>query len=111
MQQLRSHRDHLRANVGVTDTATGVRLGHLLDLTPEGLGVSGRYPAPEASVQRLRLELPVRIRQHRALELGVDFRWLGHVPGGRWHAGFRITSVAEGDLEILEHLMTWYADP
>mgnify|MGYP000270535428 FL=1 len=111
MQQLRSHRDHLRAHVGVTDTATGARLGHLLDLTPEGLGVSGRYPEPEAWIRRLRLDLPVRIRQHRALELGVDFRWLGHVPGGRWHAGFRITSVADEDLEILEQLMTWYAEP
>lgn len=111
MQQLRSHRDHLRANVGVMDTATGVRLGHLLDLTPEGLGVSGRGHEPEPSIQRLRLELPVRIRGHRALELGVDYRWLQHLAGARWHAGFRITTVTDGDLEILEHLMTWYANP
>lgn len=111
MQQQRSHRDHLRANVAVMDMATQARLGHLLDLTPEGLGVSGRGREPAPSIQRLRLELPVRIHQHRALELGVDYRWLQHVAGGRWHAGFRITSVADGDLEILEHLMTWYADP
>lgn len=111
MQQLRSHRDHLRANVGVIDMDTQARLGHLLDLTPEGLGVSGRGGEPESSIQRLRLELPVRIRGQSALELGVDYRWLQHVASGRWHAGFRITSVADGDLEILEHLMTWYAHP
>lgn len=111
MHRVRAHRDHLRANVGVVDPFSQARIGHLMDLTPGGLGVSGRGAEPAAELDRVRLALPVRVHERRSLELGVIRRWLQYQEGGRWHAGFRIVRVADADLEILEQLMTWYADP
>lgn len=111
MLRQRSHRDQLRANVRVRDAVSGTELGYLLDLSPNGLGVAGRGAAPAPEVNRLRLELPVRIRDRRWLEVPVEYRWHELRIGDRWHAGFRLRGVDDTDMALLEHLMTWYADP
>lgn len=111
MFRRRSHRDHLRANVRVRDAVSGVPLGNLLDLSPHGFGVAGRGAGPAPQMERLRLELPVRIRDRRWLEVPVEYRWREQRSGDYWHAGFRLCAVGDDDMALLEHLMTWYADP
>lgn len=111
MNKPRLHRDQLRTNIRALDAGSGRPLGHLLDLSPTGLGLSGSGEEPIDSVRTLRLELPVKVMDRRVLELPVEYRWLRHTSGHRWHAGFRITRVPDEDMAVLEHLMTWYADP
>lgn len=111
MNKPRLHRDQLRTNIRALDADSGRPLGYLLDLSPGGLGLSGNGENPLDQVQRLRLEFPVRVRDRRALEVPVEYRWLEHTSGHHWHAGFRIDRVPDEDMAVLEHLMTWYADP
>lgn len=110
MRKPRLHRDRLRANISVFDADTGASLGHLLDLSPAGLRVAGRGSPVRETSRTLRLELPVRVGEHRAVIVPVECRWFEHQSGNRWQAGYRLGAVADAELTVLEHLMTWYAD-
>lgn len=107
----RLHRDNLRTNVQVVDTASGESLGHLLDISLGGLGVAGSGTEPPAGDLTVRLRFPMKVRERREVVLPVRRRWLEHTGGKHWHAGFSILEVADTDIPVLEHLMTWYTDP
>lgn len=111
MKQQRWHRDHLKANVVVTDTADGRRIGHLLDLSPAGLGVAGSGDLPGGDDTCLRLDFPMAVKGRYELVLPVRQRWARYTEGQHWHAGYRILDMPDADIPVIEHLATWYAEP
>lgn len=111
MSQQRLYRDQLHVNVMVRDADSGTRLGHLLDLSLDGFGIAGTGAEPEKRDYRLTFRLPWSIRDRLDLELKAVCRWVRHETGARWQAGFRITSVDNEDMALLEHLMTWFSNP
>lgn len=111
MRRDRLQRDHLRANVQVVDPDTGEKIGHLLDISPGGLGVAGSGEQPPDGDGTLLLRFSFKIKDRRELALSVRRRWVEHTEGHHWHAGYRILELADADIPVLESLMTWYADP
>ena len=106
----RMHRDQLSLNVLVEDARRGTRIGHVVDLSISGLGVSGHREMLEpVGDTELDLVLPWPMHGQERIRLDVRRSWLKEVDG-RCHAGFRIVACSDEGQLALEHLSARFAD-
>lgn len=89
----------------VLDRNTGQLLGHVANISPEGLMLIGERLIEPNTTFQLRMYLPVKIGGRRQLELEANSRWSGR-NGNRtlFSAGFKLNNVAKDELDIIERL-------
>lgn len=106
----RMHRDQVSLNVVVESAGSGARIGHLVDISIGGLGVSGHREMLEGIHDgELDLVLPWPMHEQRRIRLRVVRGWLKEAGEGRWHAGFRILACSDSGQLALEHLVSRFA--
>lgn len=109
-QQKRLHRDRVQVRVDAEVSGRGPRLGHLVDISMGGIGLSGSQEALAGVEQgRILLRLPWEMAGRREVELEVERTWLRRTGANRAHAGFRITACADEDQQALEHLVSRFS--
>ena len=91
MERRRFRRPRLRLNVRASIDRKPV--GHILNLTDEGLCLTGRGTPPQGS-QSLLLQLPLALSGHRVLSVMAEQRWHDYLPNGHWRGGFKILADA-----------------
>jgi hypothetical protein len=100
----RLHRNNLSLNVPISATETGLQLGRLSDLSLGGFCLVGTGLPPDESIAAVDVRLPWPMQGVSRIRLDVEQRWCKRTAGGRWHAGFRITSCPDDELSALGHL-------
>ncbi|GLQ50319.1 PilZ domain-containing protein [Dyella flava] len=103
-EQRRAPRKRPDYSVAVTDSITGQPLGHLGNLSSNGMLLIGqRVPRSEA-VYQVSLPLPRHDGTAPTIEIGIQEQWHepAATPGQTW-AGYRIIAIGSADATQLDH--------
>jgi len=106
----RSKRDSLNINVRVCEPGSTQPCGHIIDLSMNGLSISGRGTPLPVELSTLQLLLPWPMHGFEQITLQVEQRWLEFTDAGRWHAGYQILHYPENSLPIMDYLSASFAD-
>lgn len=106
----RSQRKRAHHAIQVNDSISGQQIGHIGNLSVDGMLLITSRQLPEDALFQLQFELPngATARMHQ-LELGVHEQWCeqANVPGQFW-TGFRIIDIGPEDYGVL---CDWVASP
>jgi hypothetical protein len=101
------HRHALRKRaphtIEVTDTMTGKTIGHVGNLSVEGMLLISHQALPPNALYQFSFNLPaVKGADSRRIEIGVHEQWSesASAPGQFW-SGFRIIDIAPEDQQLL----------
>ena len=110
--QRRAERKRAGAAAIVTDVISGQAMGHVGNLSSNGMLLIGpRTPRSEALYQ-VSVALPTADQTATApppsIEVGIQEQWHEPAASGQVWAGYRIIAISENDVTQLEH---WLATP
>jgi len=105
-----SKRKRVDTSIKVSNALTGRSLGHIGNLSAEGMLLISDQQLPEDALFQFVFQLPGAdgSRSHD-IEVGVHEQWseAANVPGQVW-TGFRIIDISPEDFELL---YDWVTDP
>lgn len=99
----RSQRKRAHHAIQVTDAITGQQIGHVGNLSIDGMLLIANRELRENALFQFSFELPSTTgTTARRVEIGVHEQWgePSRIPGQYW-AGFRIIDIAPEDREVL----------
>ena len=110
MQERRAiRRRHLMFHLRVFDASTGEPLGNLVDITPEGLMVTGEEGCTPGERCHLRMHLPVEVFDQATLEFSATVVWCSDdMSPGLYDTGFKDLEMPAHQRERLEALIDEY---
>lgn len=96
----------------VTDDATEQTLGHLVDVSTNGLQLETSAPLPMGRVFQMRMELTPDVSDSLFLFLSARSKWIrpDDIMPNLYHVGFEITQIEPHDLEIYQRLVGMYGE-
>jgi hypothetical protein len=99
----RSQRKRAHHMIHVTDAITGQLVGHVGNLSTDGMLLISNRQLPEDALFQFTFQLPsgATAKTHQ-LEIGVHEQWCetANVPGQFW-SGFRIIDIGPEDYNVL----------
>lgn len=103
-EQRRAPRKRPYYSVTVTDTITGQPLGHLGNLSVNGMLLIGQHTPRGEAVYQVSLPLPSQDGSMQSIEVGIQEQWHepAATPGQIW-CGYRIIAIGNADAVQLEH--------
>ena len=106
MQARKLKRRHLLYYLRVFDRRTGDLVGHLVDLTTEGMMLMSEEPIEEGVTLYLRMALPEEINGKTQISLDGETIWCreDHNPDF-YVTGMRLKNVAPRNIERIEQLI------
>lgn len=105
----RLHRNNLSLNVPASCADSGLPLGRLSDLSLGGFCLVGTGMPPEQTDAEIDIRLPWSMQGVTRIRLVAQLRWCKRTAGGRWHAGYRIVSCPEDEVDALSYLSASFA--
>ncbi len=104
--QRRLKRRHLFYYLKVFDAASGRLIGHLVDLTREGVMILTADPVEVGAPFRLRLELPQEVDGQNDLLIEARSAWCRRDTNpDYWGVGFRLERVTRGSRSLVESMI------
>jgi len=104
--QRRRRRRHLFYYLKVFDAQTGKLLGHLVDVTQEGLMLLADQPLDIGTPFRLRLQLPDELNGHADMVVEARSVWCRRdVNPDYFGIGFSLMAVGRSSRSILESMI------
>jgi hypothetical protein len=102
-EQRRAPRKRSDFRMMVTDVITGEPLGHVGNLSSNGMFLIGQRAPRSEAVYQVSLPLPRPNGPIQAIELGVQEQWHepAAMPGQVW-AGYRIIAIGGADSALLD---------
>lgn len=102
-EQRRAPRKRPDYVVTVTDTITGQTLGHLGNLSSNGMLLISQYTPRSEAVYQVSLPLPAHDGSMPTIEVGIQEQWHepAAMPGQIW-SGYRIIAIGSNDATQLE---------
>jgi hypothetical protein len=102
-------RSHLVYYLRVFTTDTHRLLGHVADITPEGLMVVSEQPVQVGREMGLRVVLPRAINGRVEVELGALSLWSrGDANPDLYDTGFRFVHIDDDDRAVIRRLVEEY---
>ena len=102
-------RRHLIYYLRVFDISNGRLIGHLVDITKEGLMLISEQPLENEKQYTFRMVLPAEILNKAELTFIATVIWCKKDVNPDFYAsGFRMISISEEDLVIIESLIHRY---
>lgn len=84
-------------------------LGHLVDITAEGIMLMSEQPLPIGATYAMRMDLPADTFGKATVEFEARALWSRPDANPSFHdTGFQLTRVAEADERIINRLITEY---
>lgn len=81
-------------------------LGHLVDITPEGVMIIGEKPVPAEQDFVLHMDLPAEIMGKESIEFKARSRWSRKdVDPTFYGTGFQLVDVSAEDVRIIKRLI------
>jgi hypothetical protein len=102
-EQRRAPRKRPEYNVAVINTITGQPLGHLGNMSSNGMLLIGQHAPRNEAVYQVSLNLPRHDGTMPTIEIGIQEQWHepAATPGQIW-AGYRIIAIGAADASQLE---------
>lgn len=105
-EQTRIQRRHLIFYLEVYDDTTSVLLGHLVDLTTQGLKLVSKEPIPEGKTYTLRMSLPEDYFEEKILHFKATSRWCSNdVNPDFYDTGFLVEKLDRDTIDIINKLI------
>jgi hypothetical protein len=103
-------RRHLIYYLSVTDAAAGRPLGHLVDVTTEGIMLLSRDPIPVGRTFALRMALPSGVSEHvEDVEFEAKSLWCQKDANPDFYdTGFQLMSTSPRQLAVIGTLISDY---
>jgi hypothetical protein len=99
-------RRHLIYYLRVFDRSSGRQLGHLVDLTPEGMMVMSERPIRVGRKVELKMTLPGDTEREQAVEFDATSLWTSEdVNPDFYDTGFKFEKISRKHLAQLETLI------
>ena len=99
-------KEYERPYFDVIDRKTGESIGHLVDLTFDGMKIKGREPIGKGRSFSLTIELPTEVKDCEEIHVAVRSLWCEKNPeAGEYYIGFEILSLAPPYGEIVDALV------
>jgi hypothetical protein len=93
----------------VFDCVTGILLGHLVDITPEGFMLISEDPIQSGSTYKLRMDLPDDVMEKAYLNFEAKCLWCQHDVNPSFHnAGFMVLNMSSEDKSLIENMIEEY---
>ena len=106
MRPMREERTHLIYRLRVFDEKTGKLLGHMTDITPEGMMLIGEKPVRPQKEFSLRMDLPAQRHGERHLTFSAESKWCRRDANEEFYSmGFRILSISREGLAVVRTLI------
>jgi hypothetical protein len=102
-------RRHLIYYLRVFDVSNGQLVGHLVDITKEGLMLISEQPLENEKFYNFRMVLPAEILNKAELNFSATVIWCKKDVNPDFYAtGFHMDSISEEDMVIIESLIHRY---
>ncbi len=102
-------RRHIVFYSRVFDRNTGALLGHLMDITIEGLMLISDIPITTGITYHLRMDLPEDVMTKAYLSLDADCLWCRpDINPAFYNAGFRVLNMKKEDVDLIENMIDEY---
>ncbi|HET6553727.1 MAG TPA: PilZ domain-containing protein [Dyella sp.] len=109
IDQRRAQRKRANFTAIVTDVISGQPIGHLGNLSANGMLLISPNPPRSEAIYQVSLSLPGLGSAPQTIEVGVQEQWheAAASPGQVW-AGYRIVAIDEADAALLD---AWLEQP
>ena len=109
VDQRRALRKQADFTAVVTDVISGQPIGHLGNLSTNGMLLISTHPPRSEAIYQVSLALPGRGSALQAIEVGIQEQWheAAASPGQIW-AGYRIVAIDDADAALLD---AWLGQP
>lgn len=113
MLEKRKHkRKNLLYYLPVIDRNTGGQIGHLVDITRDGMMLISKEPIEKGLMFQIRIELPAVISGHVQIEFDAESRWnTKDVNPEFFDTGFRFRDINVRTAAIIEQLISEHGFP
>jgi hypothetical protein len=99
-------RTHLIYHLRVFDAEEGRMLGHMIEMTPEGMMLIAEEPIPVDKIFSLRMDLPKNLGIERRLAFRAESKWCRKDSTGDFYSmGFRILDMAPEAVTVVRALI------
>ena len=106
MRPMRQERTHLIYRLRVFDAKTGRLMGHMTDITPEGMMLIGEKAVKPKKDLSLRMDLPRNVMESGHLTFDAVSKWCRKDASGDFYAmGFQIKSISQEGLAVVRTLI------
>ena len=97
----------------VIDGGANQMIGHLADISQQGLKMDSQKPIPLSKVFKLRINTTVDVADKDYIEFSAITRWceLDPLQTGLFEIGFEIIKLDLHDAEIVQRIMEKYSSP
>ena len=110
VERRRLRRRHLIYYLRVFNHNTGRLMGHLVDLTEEGIMVISEAPIETDVLFQLRMVLPEELDSRKELDFKARSLWCKKdLNPDFYDTGFQLIDVSAGDARLLENLIQTFA--
>ena len=93
----------------IRDRHSGDLIGHLVDLTPEGLLVVSETPIEVGQVVFMQMELPEDVSEKQFIKFDVQAAWCRtDMDPSFYDLGFQFVEILPEDLSIIRHFIEAY---
>ena len=100
-------RRHLIYYLRIFDLVTEQLVGHLIDITTEGIMVMSEQPFENDKAFKFRMALPTDIFKERYIEFEVISKWCRHdVDPAFYNTGFYLVNPTDKDNLIIKRLIS-----
>ena len=109
IDQRRALRKRANFTAVVTDVITGQPIGHLGNLSANGMLLISTHPPRSEAIYQVSLSLPGLGSAPQSIEVGIQEQW--HEPAasaGQFWSGYRIISGSEDDVRAIDE---WIGPP
>lgn len=90
----------------VFDAQNRQMLGHVVDMTPQGLMLISDAPLPPDTTFQLEIELPDDFASKRTIRFEAKSRWCRPDIDPNFHnTGFQLLRIAPADVAIIENIV------
>ena len=102
----KTKRRHLIYYLRVFNQQNNELLGHLADITSEGLMLIGEHALPVGEAYMLHMKLPAEILGKETMDFNATALWSRpDVDPAFFATGFRIQDIADEDIKIIRRLI------
>ncbi|WP_456440070.1 PilZ domain-containing protein [Caldithrix abyssi] len=108
-EQRKLQRRHLIYYLRVFDNDTNEVIGHLINITPEGIMIMSEKPLETNKLYHLRMDLPADVFHKSIIEFEAESRWCKKDVNPEFYdTGFSIKNLAYEDGRLIEKLIDDY---